>query len=186
MRLVVLLLLSAATSFGYCNDTLKVRNNSVYFELTGNGYNYSWNYERIVMRTEKMKIAQRVGFSRSPSDDYDFNSKKYYTKHVPLETNFLFGTKRSLFESGVGYTYRIEYVKNSVNVYNEINNTFDTIESIDKEIMHTFFLRIGYRFQANNGFLFRIAILPVLYDTHDSKIEEKTPLWAGLAVGYSF
>ena len=115
------------------------RNNSVYYEIFGNGlWVGSLNYERIIPISPNTGIALRSGLS-------------FYEKFFPLaEINFLFGREKRYLETGVGYT------------------RFHEGELI--------FLRLGYRYSGNKGFLFRAA--PIY------SVNQKF-LWFGISFGYS-
>jgi len=85
---------------------------------------------------------------------------------IPLEISGIYGKKHYL-EVGVGYT---TFTLNNSGAY---------------------FIRAGYRYRAESGFLFRIAPMALLTNLRDYlQRERNTSLqvfpWIGISIGYSF
>lgn len=73
-------------------DEIKIRRNAIYYEIFGNGFWHSLNYDRYLQFSKKSGIVLRGGIS-------------YYEKIFPLaEVNFLTGKNKHHFETGLGYT----------------------------------------------------------------------------------
>lgn len=131
--------------------------NSIYLELGGNGGLYSFNYDRVFFGKDVLHIGGRVGVSILPHGD----SQSRMLIFPLTEVNLLCGKNNSFLELGLGYT---------------IEATKHTSQSSAS------FVRFGYRFQRKkrgNGFMFRIAALPLL-------LEGEVNFWAGVSLGYSF
>ena len=73
--------------------TVKIRKNSIYYEVLGNGIaSGSLNYDRNIPLSPKTGIILRAGLA-------------WFDKFFPLgEVNLLLGNQRHHFEGGVGYT----------------------------------------------------------------------------------
>ena len=107
-----------------------IQRNTIYGELGGNSAILSINYERVEPVGNKNRLAFRVGVGTTGSAD-TVSSEISYTGL--LEINFLYGKSKNYIEMGRGYTNGIK-----------LPAGWTTI-------------RIGYRYQAKNGFIFRIA-----------------------------
>jgi len=70
--------------------------NSVYLEAGGNAYVYSFNYDRSISISSKVKLATRIGFGTFLKDE------PYI---IPLEVTALIGKQKDFFEFGTGYTF---------------------------------------------------------------------------------
>lgn len=112
--------------------------NSIYLELGGNSFLYSFNYDRIIPLSRSTKLALGAGVETLSSikiNDVNYNGALCLSPSV----NFLFGSKSSHFETGLAL-----FVPFSTNM------TFPSI-------------RIGYRYQPlEKGFLFRVGFTPML------------------------
>jgi len=74
------------------SNKFDIRRNAVYYELFGNGFWHSVNYDRLFPFNQKSGLVVRGGLS-------------YYEKVFTLgEINFLTGNQKHHFETGVGYT----------------------------------------------------------------------------------
>jgi hypothetical protein len=179
-KLVVILFLCLMTFSSYCRDTSikrdtiinKIRKNSIFFELGGNGLFYSINYERLIPISEDRIIGLRVGYAYC---EMSFTSIEKYSI-VPLEINLISG-KKHCFEIGCGLTMS-KYTKG------EIRGSYSK-PILTSERIETLIFRTGYRYRADSGFLFRIAPLLMFYSPIQLK-ENKRNFWIGISVGSSF
>jgi hypothetical protein len=158
-----------------------VKENTVFFELLGNGGYYSFNYDRIMASKEKWKLAGRIGGSYINHFN-DFNTQYI---NMPLELSFLSGKGPNYLEIGMGATYI--FGKSDFGWPGEEKTT---ILNFDLMIMP----RIGYRYQKpEGGPFFKIGFTPIYYIKiytnfpgyplgHTSIL----PLFGGIAVGHTF
>jgi hypothetical protein len=106
----------------------RIRKNSLYFEILGNGVIYSINYDRIIPLKNKMAMFLRVGGNQYHGKDTDKLSFNFLGA-----TGILYGGPLHFLDTGIGYTY--------------------FSGSPDRLII----LTGGYRFQGKKGFSFRAA-----------------------------
>ena len=145
--------------------------NSYYFEILGNAFLYSVNFDRIVYEKEKFKIASRIGITYMP---YWEGLTEVKGPGIPLELNFLFGKRSNLLELGLGATY-----------------FYFTEPYWDRKKYHFLMenLRFGYRHQKEEGgFLFRIAIVPISTFQIDPEFDDDgwiIPYYAGISIGFT-
>lgn len=147
-------------------DSIKISKNTIYLEAFGNGGIYSINYDRIVFSKKLFKISGRVGVSYIP---YPLSYTNIF--FYPTELNFLCG-KKHYGELGIGYTpvFRL-YKKNLFKIYDFYSYTG---------------IRIGYRFQKNEGgFFVRAGLMYVIKLFNDYSNNKGLPLWFGLGLGYT-
>jgi len=107
-------------------DMERIRKNSLYFEILGNGVIYSINYDRIIHLKNKMSIFLRVGGNQYHGKDTDKLSFNFLGA-----TGILYGGPKRFFDTGIGYTH--------------------FSGSPDRLIV----LTGGYRFYGKKGFSFR-------------------------------
>jgi len=146
------------------NDSLSIAKNTVFVELFGNGGIYSINYDRMLVKKNKIKISGRIGFSLLPVYNNIFT--------YPLELSAFYGKKHNV-EIGIGYTPVF-------NLYNE--NIFKIYD------MYSYAgARLGYRFQKeNDGFFLKAGFMYVmeLYDNY--RDYDDFPYWFGVGFGRTF
>jgi hypothetical protein len=157
-----------------------VRKNSVYAEFLGNGFAYSLNYERLIYSDENLGISTRIGIA--PGFVPLFTGFG-----LPLEANFTFLRNRGhMAEVGPGFTW----------FYGKSRYRNEKRELVTTSFYHVcdVTLRIGYKYVAKSGFLFRAAFIPTFAVTSPKEVRENsffpmgktfTP-WAGISVGYAF
>lgn len=135
---------------------------SVSNELGGHAYIYSLNFEKIIHFhpgfASSVSIGAGLPFSdQSKADDPSSRSSHYI---VPMQYNFMFGRQSSFLDIGVTATY--------------VHSKYDLTDKTSNAILPSY--RVGYRFQGNDGFLFKLAYTPIYF---------RTP-HAGLSLGWSF
>jgi len=109
-------------------------------------------------------LGEYVGLATRVGFEIDFHND---CVTIPVEINGIFGKKHCL-ELGAGQTFFL----------------------IKGDFLYTFF-RVGYRYRAESGFLFRIAPMAYLTNLRDYlQGERNTSLqvfpWIGISIGYSF
>ncbi len=146
------------------------KHNSIYFEILGNGYVPSINYERITANL-KVNVGIRAGFGFSPENKYS----KVYT--FPFEVVMvLFGNSKHHLELGVGATYYLE-VKNSKFYQDNKNHNKKSV---------FLFPRVGYRYTGNKGLLLRVGYTPVIEQPALDIFDSPFSFWGGISIGYLF
>jgi hypothetical protein len=146
------------------------KKNTVYMELAGSGLLYSVNYDRYLLIDNKMRFSSTIGFWYIPYIEA-FTDFSYMIGSV-VGFNTLFGTQKHFFELGVNVAY--------MNMKDTEDNYF-----------HTSYLpiRIGYRYQKDEGGLFlRASLMPIVAIIQDVDAEFLYPVTPHFAVGlgYSF
>lgn len=148
----------------YPNKETRPRKNSIYGELLGSGFLLSVNYEREIHRTEKLQVNFRIGFGSA-----------IFINAVPLTgINFLIGKKKSYLELGMNGIRTIAF------------DFFAGTGGIGDYVLANPI--IGYRFQGEEGFIFRASLTPFfqLYDPQDWIPDETFVPFAGISFGYKF
>ena len=161
------------------NDSVKISKTTIYFELLGNAYFYSFNYDRLIYIKNKFKISTRAGISYFPnlliSSPTSKNSKIYsHNILVPVELN-LIKKKKNNIEFGIGETMRLLIDKN------EPKQFVDDFAFIPVA-------RLGYRYQQTKGGVFISAALLTYFFILENKHYYSRPFspFVGLGIGYTF
>jgi len=81
-----------------------IARNSVNFELGGNGFIYTLNYDRLFFQSDYYKSGIRIGFGVMPLASTVDQSGRAVV-FIPVEYNSLFGLKKHHLEVSVGATY---------------------------------------------------------------------------------
>jgi hypothetical protein len=143
------------------NENEKFRKNSVYLELFGNSYfQYNVGYDRILFDKgkNKLSIASGIGYLPLEISSHNFGWFNYiFTSQV----NYFTGNEHH-FETGLGFTY----------IGKKNSDYYDIF----------LLLRIGYRYQKQDGGLFIKSSLTPLYSL---EVNQFLP-WAGIVVGWTF
>lgn len=115
--------------------------NSIYGEFLGNGAYYSLNYSRQVLAKDNFFVSPSIGISTI--------GRKHSS--IPVLINVYYGGPNHSIESGIGYTgaYREEKL---IRMYSEFDHTY---------FQHYITARLGYRYESENGFLFKVAFTPL-------------------------
>ncbi|MDR3235113.1 MAG: hypothetical protein LBT48_00085 [Prevotellaceae bacterium] len=154
---------------------------AVYFELMGNSPTYSFNYDCrfSVKKSDGWGARVGVGVYSSGSDTF---TGHVTCLNVPLGLNYLVGRDGKYLELGAGFTYlyRTKYQE-------EVSEV--AFRNIDKSLWIGTLI-IAYRYQpVGGGVFFRVGITPILNFKKDEYSMFNTlimPLWAGIAVGFTF
>ena len=137
--------------------------NAIYFELFGNGFLSSINYERQIITSFKRKLRTGISIGFMPP----FQG---FSATVPVELKFLYGRNHSL-EIGLGMTFI---------PYNIINPSYNPAIKRNNDIYYPVY-RIGYRFTSNNGIILRVA--PII---HTISYTNPNTLYGGISLGATF
>lgn len=171
IRMLLILIVAMATfvdTYGqildpeiYPIEESNPRKNSIYGELLGSGFLLSVNYERELHRAENLRVNFRIGIGSA-----------IFVNAVPLTgLNFLIGQRRRFLELGM----------NGIRTY-----SFDFFGGTGQYVLGNPI--IGYRFQGDEGFLFRATFTPFfqLYDPQDWIPDDTFLPFAGISLGYKF
>ena len=134
--------------------------NNWYIELGGASMFYSFNYEKILFKSEYTRLVGRVGLGYNPFD-YTFLNKVHLDRNTvmaPFTSSFLFGHGKEKFEVGAGFTLLAKNIN-------------------DREIVPTGVL--GFRVIETNKVCFRITYTPFI---RDGKYVD----WWGVSLGRNF
>ncbi|RYE09386.1 MAG: hypothetical protein EOP51_33350 [Sphingobacteriales bacterium] len=136
----------------------------MYLELAGPGLAFSVNYDTRFSDTRD-GLGGRVGFGYFPNPFFSIVS-------VPVQLNYLVGSRSHFLELGAGATY----LKVGDDNNNKKDNDFLSFNAVTG-VLGT--ATVGYRYQpVDGGFNFRISANPVVGDTFQ--------FTGGISVGYTF
>ncbi len=178
-RLVLNIIIGCCIFWGSCEASAQPRaiaKNSIYFELLGNGFFYSINYERAFNQSLRARIGFMSGqfayeaicsLIHCGQDDEDrFNL-------IPLMLNYTHGQGQHKFETGLGLAF-------TLSSKGEFDFDFNDVIIIDQTTKLVGAATIGYRFQPENrGMVFRAGFTPLFSD-------KGVLPWGGLTVGYAW
>jgi hypothetical protein len=147
-----------------------IKKNALSLEIAGTGILYSFNYDRMLLINENMRFAVNIGTWYIPPMPSlsDFN----YMIGGTVGFSTLFGKTKHFAELGLNLSY--------------IN-----MKDIDDNVFHTLYqpIRIGYRFQKDEGGLFlRAAFMPMISIVQDPDAEFLYPVTPNFSasIGFSF
>ena len=137
--------------------------NQFYLELLGNGFIYSFNYERLL--SDNFTVRGGLGiFPGIITDEFFFS--------FPLTASYLLGGGSSKFEVGLGSTFFIFADPGAIN-FSSNNKSYLVLTGI-----------LGYRyFRSRDGFTFRITFTPFY---HPELSPSKFIPFGGISFGYGF
>jgi len=169
VRFLILLLSIFLFLNSFSQDKL-IKKNTVSVELAGSGLFYSINYDRLIVINEKIRFSATTSLWYLPRIERlsDFQS----FAGANLSFNTLFGKQTHFAELGFGFSY--------INMRQE-----------NGKMYHTTYipLRIGYRYQKDEGGLFgRVSFMPLFenYQHVDVKVLAVVTPYLALAIGYTF
>jgi hypothetical protein len=155
--------------------------NAVYMELLGNGFAYSLNYERLLLRDNLMTMRGRIGVT--PGFVNLFKGIA-----IPLEVNACFIENRGhALETGIGFTWF-----NGKSRYRNKDLELITSQPFNAVSLS---VRVGYRYQLpGRGPVFRAGFLPTFSVFSPDEVRNNSFLpfgkpftpWGGLSAGYVF
>lgn len=173
--IVFLLYISSTSVHSQSPDSaqLKQRNNQVYLEFGASSLIYGLQYERIFWRPGKLALAASSGIIPASPSGNGFLKEPGF----PLELKLLAcASRHHRMEFGLSSIYFIYEMDPVLRKYARFRDVLR-----DRLI---YFGRIGYRYTARNGFVFRAAITP--FHTHRLFTNPQYMFWGGLSLGYSF
>lgn len=162
-------------------DVIKDKKNNIqhtmFLELFGSANNlYNITYDCSFKLAEKHKLAVATGIGLLP-----FEINRYFDPYVSisLQVNYLIGRKNSHFEIGTGITNLLLFYQITYNYGNNREIEWGNYN------MFGIPLRIGYRYQSDNGGVFwKFALVPTYY--HNDYYYFPIHPFAGAAIGYTF
>jgi hypothetical protein len=173
--IVFLLCISSASVYSQSPDTalIQQRNNHLYLELGASSLVYGLQYERIFWRPGKLALAASSGILPASPNGNGFLKEPGF----PLELKLLAGASRH---------HRVEFGLSSIYYISDMDpvlRKYTPFRYVLRDRL-IYFGRIGYRYTARNGFVFRAAITP--YRTHRLFANPEYEFWGGLSLGYCF
>ncbi len=162
-------------------------NRSVYLELLGPSNLVGISYDSRI--APKSKWGYRLGVAYNSNMNSIFSDQ--YSSHAfttPVEVNYLLGRKRHKLELGVGVSLGIYSEKIAFYTNDRTSQDLNIQKNIisQKSFGYYLYSNIGYRYQADKGFLFRVGVSPS-FNFGDRYGVRKRPLpYPYLAFGYSF
>lgn len=132
---------SSSHGLGQENVLGKARSNTVFLEVLGNAYLYSFNYERVLLSASKMSYSARAGVSYFNVLNSGWMGDGLKYKFFPVTLNAVRHFDKNNIELGLGLT-------------NEISN--DEADQSKYNFVPT--LHTGYRRYMENNFDFRAGV----------------------------
>lgn len=178
-KLFILLTFTFLVALVYGQDSLKKteNKNAISFEALGNGGLFSFNYERKVLQRNTYYLSSRYGITYLP------NIKGFNDEEGPgfiFELNSLFGKSKNKLELGLGVNFAY------------FHNKYD---KHDKKIIIYTTPRIGYKYESEKKYFFRIGFTPIVllkvfyenrnHDSSNLKGILAAP-WIGIGIGKMF
>ena len=155
---ILFLLLSSAIVFGQSSKSRPNNSDAIYVELGGNGLFYSINYEKT-----KRHFGLRFGYGVAGL--YLGSSRDIFI--IPCELIYVSGKHKSKLETGIGFTF----VNRNDKPLNEYYGA----------------VRIGYRFQGTNDFLFKIGFITLyFFPEQNNSVDKNVWPYGGISFGKIF
>ncbi len=164
----------------------KVRNISI--ELLGAqnlvGINYDSRFKG------NSEFGYRVGIGFGYGDNSSLINQNIKGVGVPIELNYLLGKKHHKLELGFGTSLGVYYVKETIWLYfqpvsPETEGHDEMYTSARKDFGYFMFGDIGYRYQRDEGFMFRIGVSPS-FNFGDKYGLKKSVFYPYIGLGWSF
>ena len=165
--IVIIQLLNSKLIFAQKFTSEDYVKNHIFFELGGNGFLYSINYERLVTKN----FSLRGGFGFWFNDDIGLGTPSGTFYSVPITASYLIGEEHSKFELGLGAAF---FAAEDATIF--FVNLGDQSDLVVTTI-------IGFRGSSRDGgFVFRIAFTPFFSTSSDLKFYP----YGGVSFGHSF
>ena len=166
---------------------------SVYLEVFGPSTLAGISYDARINPNSKWGYRTGLGYTYSQSSSFFNDYSMIQGVSIPLEINYLAGkSKKHSLEVGLGvnlgiYKVKDRYTKHTTEKEDGIIIFTPAGEVEENKTRFAYFIysNVGYRYQANSGFLFRVAISPS-FNFGDSHAIKKNPFIPYLSLGYSF
>ncbi len=135
-------------------------------------------------------LGYRVGVGFGYGDNSGLFDQTIKGVGVPIELNYLLGKKRHKLEVGVGTSLGIYQVKETVWYWNKAdasNSDYegDRYTTTSNRFGYFLFGDVGYRYQRDNGFMFRIGVSPS-FNFGDKYGLDKSTFYPYIGFGWSF
>ena len=179
--LFVLCMSTTAQTQSISSDSTQKKTRSLFLELLGPSNLIGISYDsRFNPRTS---FGYRIGVSCFAGGESSlFGSSSNYGLFFPIEVNYLLGKKKHKLEIGTGA--EIGYCSKKEN-YLDLKTEKNITEST-KIFGYYFYSNIGYRYQAYNGFQFRIGVNPT-FSPNTEHVAKRNPCVAPyISFGYAF
>ncbi len=179
--LFALCMSTTAQTQSISSDTTQKKTRSIFLEFLGPSNLIGISYDsRFNPRTS---FGYRIGVSYFAGGESSlFGTSSNYGIFFPVEVNYLLGKKKHKFEIGTGV--EIGYCSKKVN-YLDLKSEKDITEST-KVFGYYFYSNIGYRYQAYNGFQFRIGINPTFSPDTEHAAKRNPCIAPYISFGYAF
>lgn len=178
-----------STSTDQDTSSNKISKNTVYGELAGKGFYYSFNYERMLFQmNEKLSVNASVGFCIMNGNTSAVKDSK--DKLFPFEINLRYNLKKNHnIVFGWGFTKWKYYIIDIPISNSNVNQ--QPVAPVLKENKETFsHLTLDYRYQKpGGGLMLKAGITPLFFGYYaNSALTKKVnpELSFNIAVGYSF
>lgn len=181
--LLVLAMLSVSASMA-AQD--KVRNVSI--ELLGAQNMVGVNYDSRLKGNSG--LGYRVGIGFGYGDNSGLVDQDIKGVGVPVELNYLLGKKHHKLEVGFGASLGMYHVKETAWYYcqpvpPETEGREESYTSTSNRFGYFMFGDIGYRYQRDNGFMFRAGVSPS-FNFGDKYGLKKSAFYPYIGLGWSF
>lgn len=121
--------------------------------------------------------------------DFFWGGESTYCYNIPLEVNLLLGEKKSKCEAGLGVNvglYNDQYDITLPTTNSKGDVKFKTVQEKKNKVDAFAYLNIGYRHVANNGFVFRAGVTPLVILTNSRNNGGKMGFVPYISLGKAF
>ncbi len=135
-------------------------------------------------------LGYRVGLGFGSGDNSGLIGQNIKGVGVPIELNYLLGKKNHKLEFGFGASLGIYHVKETLWYYHqpvtpETEGHDEQYTSTSNRFGYFMFGDIGYRYQRDNGFMFRVGVSPS-FNFGDKYGLKKSAFYPYIGLGWSF
>lgn len=136
------------------------------------------------------EFGYRVGIGFGYGDNSGLFDQSIKGVGVPIELNYLLGRKNHKLEVGFGASLGVYHVKETTWYYYqpvppETEEHDEKYASTSNRLGYFMFGDIGYRYQCDNGFMFRVGISPS-FNFGDKYGLNKSAFYPYIGLGWSF
>ena len=179
--LIVLCMSVTAQTQSISSDSIRNKTRSIFLEFLGPSNLIGISYDSRF--NPRSSFGYRIGVSCFAGGESSlFGTSSNYGIFFPVEVNYLLGKKKHKFEIGTGV--EIGYCSKKVN-YLDLKSDKNITEST-RIFGYYFYSNIGYRYQAYNGFQFRIGINPTFSPDTEHAAKRNPCIAPYISFGYAF